>query len=248
MKMLRYIFAILCFATTVFYSSSPVKADDNIRLSAMYQAIYAENLIRSINISLLGIVDIFSQQGVNEIDELIIHETLNRYIDRVPGLRAVIVTDINGILQYDSFRYPAIKSNLKKRDYIRNAFALDLNELHISPPLKSEFVNFASLPLSKPIKASDGNIVGVVAGIMIPDHLLRHNRICKKCMVSIFKTSGEQLVTFPAQTTHSHNIRKIIAEHSANQNFSYKINGLETETLWIKMKEFGLVLLFSKYK
>ncbi|MDV7340454.1 hypothetical protein RYZ26_12685 [Terasakiella sp. A23] len=246
--MSRYCFQFLLVLIGSLIITSPVLARDNIKLSAIYQAIHAESLIRATDITLHGVIDIFAKQKINEIDELIIHETLNRYISRVPGLRAIIVTDTQGILRNDSFRYPTLNTNLKSRNYIKEAFGLDARELLISPPLKNQFVNFASLPISKPIFSLQGEIRGVVAGIMIPDQLLKRDKICKKCMVSIYKTSGENLVTFPGQSQHRHDIKTLMRNNTANVQFPYKINGLDTDTIWVKIADFGLVLLYSRYK
>ncbi len=246
--MKRLIFLFLFVLSYSVCCAPHAVARDDIKLSAIYQAIHAESLIRSTEITMHGVIDIFSKQKINEIDELIIHETLNRYISRVAGLRAIIITDTQGILRNDSFRYPALNTNLKNRTYIKEAFGLDMGELLISPPLKNQFVNFASLPLSKPIFSLEGEIRGIVAGIMIPDQLLKRSKICKRCMVSIYKTSGENLVTFPAQIQHRHDIKQIMHNNPTNEPFSYKINGLETDTIWVKIADYGLVLLFSRYK
>lgn len=195
------------FLLTLILLFSSVQAQANmdreLKLSALYQAVHAQGLLRSADITLVGITSLFSHKETSAINDLIIHNSLNRHVERVPGLSALFTTDVNGNLKHDSFRYPTRTLNLKDRAYLNNALRLTNNELYIGEPIKNAIVAYDSLPLSRPIFNEKGHITGVGVAVMTPDHLLQRTKICKKCVVSILKPTAQRLSAFLRPFRHS---------------------------------------------
>ncbi|WP_417832506.1 hypothetical protein [Terasakiella sp.] len=241
-------FFLLTFAFLFSAVHAHAGMDRELKLSALYQAVHAQGLLRSADITLVGITSLFSHKETSAINDLIIHNSLNRHVDRVPGLSALFTTDVNGNLKHDSFRYPTRSLNLKDRAYINNALRLTNNELYIGKPIKNAIVAYDSLPLSRPIFNDQGYITGVGVAVMTPDHLLQRTKICKKCVVSIFKTNGTKIVSFPAAVEAQPDIQKFMADHPDNTIVDLTINKLPTLTVWTQIADYDLVLLYSYFK
>jgi len=234
----------------VLLATSSAYADVNrdLRLAASYQAVHAQGVIRSADITLVGITSLFSHKETSAINDLIIHNSLNRHVERVSGLNAVFTTDANGNLRHDSFRYPTRILNLKDRAYINNALKLTDNGLYIGAPIKNAIVAYDSLPLSRPIFNEQGHITGVGVGIMTPDHLLQRTKICKKCVVSIFKKNGDKIVSFPAALQAQPDIVQFMQDYPGDTVVDLAIHNLPTRTIWTKIEGYDLVLLYSYFK
>lgn len=243
--MVRLLFALLIL---IFHgSNSRANTDFNLQLEATYQAVHAEGLIRAADITLVGITSQFSRQATSAINDLIIHNSLNRHVERVKGINAIFMTDAQGKLRHDSFRYPTRNLDLKDRAYINEALKLGRNDLYIGNPIKNQVVRFDSLPLSRPVFNDDGHITGVGVAIMTPDHLLQRTKICKKCVVSVFKTSGEKVVSFPTALKAQPDIIDFMHKYPANQVVDIPINQLPTQSIWVKFSNYDLVLLYSYF-
>ena len=180
----------LTILTCLLFSLSAHANDKEMKLSVEFQAINAEALLRTMDLALLGAADVLERDS--QANELIIHEALGRYVKRAPGLRAIIATDKNGILKHDSFRYPAANVDLKDRQYVKEALKKTEREIYIGSPKKGRTSGVAFLPMSQPIFDLDKNVVGVVAGIVTPDKLVRQSILCEACFVGIFKEDGEK--------------------------------------------------------
>jgi len=233
---------------TFILLSARAQASVDLELAAQYQETYAEGLLRSADITLVGLANLFEFSENNSINDLIIHNSLNRTVKRVPGLRALFTTTVDGKLQYDSFRYPTRNMNLKDRAYVREAFGLKENELYIGKPIRNTFANFDSLPLSRPIFSEKGYIKGVAVAIMTPDHLIKRDKVCVKCVVSIYKTTGEKVTSFPSSFVDFPDVQSLMSNYKPNVTFKIDINRLSTQSLWIPFNDYELVLVYSYFE
>jgi hypothetical protein len=210
--------------------------------------VHAEGIIRTADITLVGLENLFSTDEINRVNDLIVHNSLNRLVKRVPGLRALFTTNAEGDLRHDSFRYPVRNINLRNRAYITQGLSLDQNALYISKPIKNPFFGFDSLPLSRPIYSMEGYIKGVAVAIMTPDTLLQRDNICKKCVVSLYKNNGEKVVSFPANVVAQPDILSFKQQVPPNQVTSININKLATKSIWVQSQDYDLTLLYSYFE
>jgi hypothetical protein len=239
---------IVLLTIMLIFSASKAEAQHDLNLAATYQAVYAEGLIRSADITLLGVANLFSNNDNNFINDLIIYDSLNRHIRRSPGLRAIFTTDAQGILQYDSFQYPPRPLHLESRRYFKEALGLKPSEIFIGKPMTNKADPFENLPISRPIFSQSGNIKGVAVAIMTPDHLIQRDKVCNTCVVSIYKTNGDKIVSFPSELSDQPSIRQIMKDHPALEIFDLAINQLSTKTVWLNFSDYGLVLLYSHFE
>jgi len=242
--MVRLLLAVFLFIS----SSALAQSDEGLELAATYQVIHAEGIIRTIDITLVGIDNLFSGEEVNSINDLIIHNSLNRLVKRVPGLRAIFTTDVSGMLKHDSFRYPTRRIDLKERDYIRKALGLSEDSLYIGKPIKNPFFGFDSLPVARPIFSLKGYIKGVATAILAPDDLLQREKICEKCVASIYKLDGQKIVSFPSNLVAQPDILNFMEKSPPNQIQNVTIGKLPTRSLWLKLPNYDLVLLYSYFE
>jgi len=238
------------FIITLVFALAPLKAfaKDNLALAASYQVVHAESLIRAADITLVNITNLFGYDENNEINKLITHNSLNRLIKRTPGLRALFTTNVQGELQSDSFRYPIRNLNLIERPYIKKALSLTPHDLYIGAPIPNPFIGFDSLPLSRPIFNQKGHINGVAVAIMTPDHLIQRQNVCKKCVVSVFKKTGEKLVSFPASVQQQPDIMAFSKKYPQAQVVRTVINKLPTRTIWVNFESYDLMLMYSSFE
>ncbi len=241
--MVRTILVLICF----FALTQKAKAVDNLVLSAAYQSVHAEGLLRSVDIALVGIANLFSQEDNHRVDDLIIHESLNRHIKRVPGMRVVLVTDEKGFLQHDSFRYPAQKIDLSKRPYLRQVKTHGPKELLIGKPFKSKFVNFSSLPISRPFFSKHNEFKGSVTALMIPDQLFKRDIMCKYCYAALYTADGTEVTTYPALASLTlPKMNDIKQQNPQNVAFTYSYKGFRMKSVWMKLPSYDLTLVYHR--
>jgi len=233
---------IILFVLTVF--GLPVHAHSNLRLSAEFQALHAESLLRTMDMALLGAADLIERKSSS--NELIIHEALGNYVARAPGLRAIIATDAKGILTYDSFSYPARRIDLKDRGYIKEALQKRTRSIFIGTPMKGRTSGIAFLPMSQPTFSLDKVATGVVAGIITPDKLIRQNTLCDQCFVGLYKESGEKIVVYPSSLSYPEDFHDKRLQIGEGRILDHKIGDLLAETIWIRIKDYSLVLVFTR--
>lgn len=238
------------FAFIILFLGSFNKAHalDKIQLDAAFQMVHAEGLLRSADITLIGIENLFSNDDIRSVDPLIIHSSLNRLVNRVPGLRALFTTDQNGILQTDSFKFPPRPLDLSDRDYIKTTLKQTPNSIFLGKPIQNLFFGFDSLPIARPIADNTSKIKGVAVAIMTPDHLIKREQVCEKCVVSIFKVNGDKITSFPSEISGQPEILNFISNTEMNTPTDIKINQLQTQSLWIKSEAYGFIILYSQFK
>lgn len=239
-------FIILClFVSITREGSAQNDMNLDLNLAAGFQVVQAESMLRAADLTLVGLADLFSDDENDTIDPLITHNSLNRKIEKTPGLQALFTVDVAGQLLHDSFIYPTRSLNLRERGYIQNALMLKPNQLFIGKPIPNQFIGFDSLPVSRAIFNTKNHLKGVAVAILTPDHLLDRSYICTKCLVSVFKTNGEKMVSFPASMEKKMAIKDLMKDYAPNTVFDLTIRTLKTKSLWVKFSQYDLVLLYS---
>ncbi|SCA57180.1 hypothetical protein MTBPR1_40203 [Candidatus Terasakiella magnetica] len=214
-----------------------------MKLSAEFQAINVEALLRTMDLALLGATDLIERD--DKANELIIHEALGRYVARAPALRAIIATDGEGILRYDSFKYPAKNVDLHDRGYIKAALKQKERTIYIGSPIKGRTSGIAFLPMSQPIFDLEKNVIGVVAGIITPDKLIRQNILCNQCFVGIYKESGEEIAVYPASLSYPEGFHKDRKTVGRGIVMDHAIGNLPAKSVWTRIEDYKLEIIFT---
>lgn len=222
------------------------RAETDLRLQAEFQAIHAEALLRTMDLALLGAADVLGRSQTQ--NELIIHEAFGNYVKRAPGLRAIIATDAQGELQFDSFKFPAQHLDLSNRDYIKVALEMKSRDAYLGKPLMGKTSDVAFLPMSMPIFDVFKRVIGVVAGIMTPNRLVRQNIICKACFVSIYRDDGEKITSYPSSIQFPQDMLSLIKTESQNGILEHKMGSLDAESASARIADFKLWIVFTKLK
>ncbi|WP_135081788.1 hypothetical protein [Terasakiella sp. SH-1] len=238
---MRKFIVILSF---VLFTSSAQATDAEMKLSAEFQAINVEALLRTMDLALLGATDLIERD--QKANELIIHEALGRYVARSPGLRAIIATDAKGKLRYDSFKYPAKNVDLQDRDYIKRALKQTERTIYIGTPIKGRTSGIAFLPMSQAIFDLEKKVTGVVAGIITPDKLIRQNILCNQCFVGIYKESGEQIAVYPTSLTYPEGFHKKRKAVGRGIIMTHTIGNLPAKSVWTRIEDYKLEVIFTK--
>lgn len=130
-----------------FVAAQDTYAADDIRDYAEFQAFHAENTIQAIDLALLDASELIERNP--EAEELVLHTTLAKYVERTPGLRAIISTDHTGQLKIDSFTYPAKDIDLSDREYVKTALNNAERDLYIGSPLVGRSSGAAFVPFAR---------------------------------------------------------------------------------------------------
>ncbi len=239
------LFLICC---CLYLAIQSARADYDIKLAAQYQVVFAEGLLRSADITLVGLESLFGYEQEGDINPLIVHNSLNRYTERVQGLRALFTTDVSGNLKYDSFYYPTRPLNLRSRDYVKEAMARGGHDLFIGDTIKDKLLHFDSLPVSRLIYSREGHLKGVAVAVMTPDDLLERDKVCNKCIVSVFKPDGAKLVSFPANVQGQPELDVFQKQAGEDKVYHTAVNGLPVLSYWTKFPHFDLIMHYSYFE
>ncbi|WP_419799994.1 hypothetical protein [Terasakiella sp.] len=183
-----------------FVAAQDTYAADDIRDYAEFQAFHAENTIQAIDLALLDASELIERNP--EAEELVLHTTLAKYVERTPGLRAIISTDHTGQLKIDSFTYPAKDIDLSDREYVKTALNNAERDLYIGSPLVGRSSGAAFVPFARALLDSDKKSLGAIAGIIHPGFLIKQDALCPQCIVSLFNDRNEVLVSYPSNTNY----------------------------------------------
>jgi len=182
---------------TLFFAS-PTMADNNIQEYADFQAFHVEKTVQAIDLALLDSSE-FIERNLSS-DELVLHNTLTKYVERTPGLRAIIATDQKGHLTLDSFTYPAKDINLADRSYVKAALEQTERSLYIGSPLVGRSSGAAFVPFARPLLDANKKTIGAITGIIHPGFLIKQDTLCAQCIVTLINERDEVLVSYPSNT------------------------------------------------
>lgn len=185
------------FFLTLFFTT-PGWADNHIQEYADFQAFHVEKTVQAIDLALLDSSE-FVERNLSA-DELVLHNTLTKYVERTPGLRAIIATNEKGQLTLDSFTYPAKDISLADRSYVKAALSQTDRTLYIGSPLVGRSSGAAFVPFARPLLNANKKAIGAIAGIIHPGFLIKQDTLCPQCIVTLINERNEVLVSYPSNT------------------------------------------------
>jgi len=237
-------FFLAFFFSTVTFES--VWGADDIREYAEFQAFHVEQTVQAIDLALLDSSELMERSP--DSDELNLHTTLAKYVERTPGLRAIIATDKAGQLKVDSFTYPSKDLDLSDRQYVKHALNAANRDLFIGSPLVGRSSGAAFVPFARALFDSDKKVLGVITGIIHPGFLIKQDTLCTQCIVSLFNSRNEVLVSYPS---NAHFPNDYTAQMNALEKgglLNARINDHEIETWVIALKEYDIRIGVSKFR
>lgn len=186
---------LVLFAITLALSL-PVRAAEGelaaLPVKAAAFASYTAGVMSQIDLALLAAEDVVQREN----SELVVQTAaLRRYVDRVPGMRAILYIDKSGQLLLDTFNYPPPKLDLGSRSYFEKANRRP-KTLIVDAVVKGGTSSLPFVPIARQVANSKGPM-GVATGVMNPGALMAPYDICGRCVVLIVNREGEVLASNP---------------------------------------------------
>lgn len=191
-------------------------------------------------------------QKANEIlrdgqqrEEKALHDALGQIVQHTVGLRAIIYINKDGILAVDSFTYPARQISLADREYVKAVAGASNSDLYIGQPVQGRSSGVSFIPLSQSVAQENGAPLGVVAGIVTPDALIRQDILCTHCFMGIFKTGGTKLVSYPSSTRYGESFLADAAPHINGPAFKHQFGNQNVLSMYKTVDGFDLHIIMS---
>ncbi|WP_417793513.1 hypothetical protein [Terasakiella pusilla] len=178
-------------------------------------------------------------------DEKDVHDDLQQIVQNTAGLRAIIYIDKDGILTVDSFTYPARRINLTDREYVKAVADASHTDLYIGQPVQGRSSGVSFIPLSQRVTGENGEPLGVVAGIVTPDALIRQDILCTHCFMGIFSTGGTKLVSYPSSTRYGPTFLAEAAPHANGAAFKHQFGNQSVVSMYKTIDGFDLHIIMS---
>lgn len=191
--------ALFLFICTVIFATNAQASDELTTYANLQQSHVREN-ISAIEGAIQKANEIVREGQLRE--EKALHDDLGQIVQNTAGLRAIIYINKDGILSVDSFTYPARQISLADREYVKAVAGVSDSDLYIGQPVQGRSSGVSFIPLSQSVKQESGEPLGVVAGIVTPDALIRQDILCTHCFMGIFTKEGTKLVSYPSSTRY----------------------------------------------
>lgn len=234
--------ALFLFICAVFLTTN-TQAADELTTYANLQKDHVQDNIGAIEAAI---------QRANEIlrdgqtrDEKALHDDLAQIVQNTAGLRAIIYINKDGFLTVDSFTYPARKINLTDREYVKAVADKTHSDLYIGQPVQGRSSGVSFIPLSQGVIQDNGDSLGIVAGIVTPDALIRQDILCTHCFMGIFKTGGTKLVSYPSSTRYGPTFLTDAAPHADGAAFKHQFGNQSVLSMYKTINGFDLHIIMS---
>lgn len=121
----------------------------------------------------------------------LVHEEFRRLAENLPGVRAIISIDKNGVLEHDSYTYPPRPIKLNDRTYYQKAALSD--QLIIGTTVTGRSSGAGFVPLAKKIGTS------TYVAIATPFALVSTETECADCWSAATTRDGKPIALFPPE-------------------------------------------------
>lgn len=197
MRIAKLVFFLFLFISAPLV---PSYGDDKLKAYADLQVMHVMSTIEGIE-QALNESALYLERDPNgaQKDQ---HEALAKYVDRTPGLRAIIVIGADGRLKIDSFTYPAKDIDLSDRAYVKAARQMKQRALYIGTPVVGRSSGAAFIPFSTSLLSADKDNIGAMAGVIHPGFLLNQESDCARCFVGVFNDRHDLMVSYPSESSY----------------------------------------------
>lgn len=178
-------------------------------------------------------------------DEKAVHTALNRMIEGLPFLRAIIVIDAQGALWCDSISYPAARMNLSGRAYFRRFAQAPLHRLSVGAPVVGRSSGLPFIPLGMRLRTPRGDRIAVA--VAIPDALVDQPFRCPSCSTAIVGADGGLLASSPGGYSPPPELVKKVLSSDGSHPIIADISLMTSRIDWRRIPNGEFHVIFSKY-
>lgn len=181
--------------------------------------------------------------GMNDV---VLQSTLTGFTDQVSAVRALLFIDPNGILRLDTTRHPAAHLDLSKRRYFTDTINLDNSNLHIAEQVWGKQSGLPFIPVTSQLRDQSGSLMGVFVAVMTPETWLPSEQSCHLCFYSAFTTSGQTIMTAPAQIELADDFfETLFIQDDLSGLAVTRLNTYPAQTMWRRLRYFPVVVTSS---
>lgn len=188
------------------YQKSMQDARTLVSNIASSQAQQAEDVIRSADVALHGIVQRLEVEAISQASLTRLYPLLVSQIYALPYLHGIFVFDANGSALVSSQSDTPWNMNDNDRAYFMFHSTDPERELHIGEPIKNRATGDIVIPVSRRLNHPNGSFAGVILATIYVDYFLKfyrnfdnHNNLT----VILGLDNGEPLVHYPPNDTRA---------------------------------------------
>ncbi len=225
-------------------------AEDASKEKLRTLSVHMNSLLNQTELALLAASDFLTDRP--SVSGAVVEATLQRYVDQVDGIRAIIVTDEKGYLIYDTFNKVASKANgqfkplyLGDRQYVIDA--QNSKGMQVYHTLIGRTSGTPFLPISRPVYV-DESLKYVIVAIMSPNKLI-HQSVhgTHYVAVTVYNMEGKFITSFPDGMEIPENFHSSLnIDLQKDSKNIVPFNNNDANSIWIKNKKYGLVIIYSK--
>lgn len=227
-------------------------AEDASKEKLRTLSVHLDSLLNQTELALLAASDFLTDR--RSVSGAVVEATLQRYVEQVDGIRAIIVTDEKGYLIYDTFNKIASKAKktgkplfLGDRPYFLNA--TNAKRMKVYHTLIGRTSGLPFLPVSRPVYL-DEKLKYVVIAIMAPNKLIHPSvRSSQYVVVTVYNLEGKFITSFPdgAKLPEGFYASLNVDVQENNMNIvPYHTN--DADSIWATNTRYGLVTIYSEIK
>ncbi len=224
--------------------ASPAAGNEELERYASFQAHQAETVLKAADLALLEAADFVERKP--DAKEFEKHSIFRTYVEKTRSLRAVILTDKEGNLKVDSFKFPRHEMNLADRAYVKNSLGSKDRSLYIGKPILGRSSGLSFIPLSRAILDINKNVQGTITGILSPEALIRQDMICGHCFVGVFNKDNELLVSYPSDVSYPADFSTIFNEQPQQYIKEHKAGKHLASSWTITIKGYAMRVILSQ--
>lgn len=236
---MRFLFLFIC----AFLLTPKAQASEELTTYASLQKSHVHDHITAIEGAIQKASELLRDGQAREEKDL--HEALGQIVENTAGLRAIIYINKDGILSVDSFSYPARKISLADREYVKAVANSATTDLYIGHPVQGRSSGVSFIPLARSVVLENKDTLGVVAGIVTPDALIRQDILCTHCFMGIFKKDGTKLVSYPSSTRYGPTFLTDTAPHAGKDAFKHQFGNQSVLSMYKTIDGFDLHIIMS---
>lgn len=213
-------------------------------------SVHLNSLLNQTELALLAASDFLTDR--QSVSGAVVEATLQRYVEQVDGIRAIIVTDEKGYLLYDTFNKVASKAKkpgkplfLGDRQYFIDA--TNAKGMKVYHTLIGRTSGLPFLPVSRPVFL-DEQLKYVVIAIMAPNKLIHPSvRSSQYIVVTVFNLAGKFITSFPDGARLPKNFYTSLGVDMNENNMNIvPFHKNDADSIWVINKKYGLVTIYSE--
>jgi len=238
----RFILSVLTIAALALLSSLGRAQSDQeaIQDRAISALAHAEAVFRSAEITLMVVADIIARE-ING-NQAVIHATIKRYNEKVPGIRAILFVGADGVLQLDSATYPAKPLQLGDRQYVREVPSN--GEVRIFETIAGRSSGMHFVPVAKAVVDGNGARLGTLVAVVNPAALLPNWQQCNSCL-SVLLLGEKGIVTHPAGGDYSAEATNLIGKTPTGDGIGPFME-FEMAASWRRSEQYPITVMWAR--